>query len=142
MAIRDACVWVLITDGVTARICSTADGVATPIIAPVPASGRLDHSGDADWDDRVYRIWFRGESQRFFGGSAKRQFALHLAQLLNEGAEDRAFDGLIVIAAPQIRTELQHALSARSHALLVGEIVRDLPAFNVVAEGLVAEMRH
>src|SRR6185295_19185732 len=142
MSFRSARIWVLITDGMTARICSTEDGGATPIVPPVSVTGGVGSAGEVDWDERVYRVWFRGESQHSFDGSAKRQFALHLAQLLNEGAVDGAFDGLIIIAAPQIRAELQHALSARSRALLVGEIGRDLPAFNVVAEGFAAEMRH
>jgi protein required for attachment to host cells len=143
MSTRDACIWVLITDGVTARICSTEDGLATPIVAPVPvprtSAGTSNHSGEMD--ARAYRAWFRGESQRFFGGGAKRQFALHLAQLLNEGAEDGAFGGLIVIASPQIDTELQHALSCKSRALLIGNVVRDL-SLNIIAEDFGAELRH
>jgi len=142
MAVRGACIWVLITDGVTARICSTGDGLATPVVAPMVPTCPLDGPADIVWNETAYRAWFSADSQRLFPSSAKGQLALHLAQLLNEGARDRAFSGLIVVAAPQIRWELKQALSPETRALLIGKIVRDLPVLDSPDDGVGIELRH
>jgi len=141
MPLREVRIWVLITDGATARICSTEDGVATPVLVPMLSSDYAE-AFDLDWENRAYRVWFRAESQAVFPKSASRQLALHLAQLLNEGARDGAFDGLIVIAAPQIRRELQQALSAQTRALLVGRVVRDLASIEAAEADFASELRN
>jgi protein required for attachment to host cells len=51
-----------------------------------------------------------------------------LAQILNEGAREEAYDGLIIIAAQEIASSLKRALSPETSALLIGNIVRDLPS--------------
>jgi protein required for attachment to host cells len=60
---------------------------------------------------------------------ATARFADHIAQILGEAAAERAFDGLVIIAAPHIAAEIERALSLQTRALMIGDIVRDLPAF-------------
>jgi protein required for attachment to host cells len=133
MAGKNAIVWVLITDGATARICSTGDAGTIPVLAP-------DFS-TPDWDERAYRAWFRADCRRLFS-SGRRQLALHLAQLLHEAASEGAFNGLVVIASPQIRDELQRALSMETRALLIGNVISDLPSFSETDTGFGAELHH
>jgi protein required for attachment to host cells len=61
-------------------------------------------------------------------GGATAHFTDHIAQILGEAAAEHAFDGLVIIAAPHIASEIERALSPRARALMIGEIVRDLPA--------------
>ena len=59
---------------------------------------------------------------------ATSRFAGHIAQILAEAAAEHAFDGLVIIAAPQIANEIERALGPQTHARMIGGIVRDLPA--------------
>jgi protein required for attachment to host cells len=60
-------------------------------------------------------------------GGPTAHFMDHIAQILGEAAAERAFDGLVIIAAPHIAGEIERVLTPQARALLVGDIVRDLP---------------
>jgi hypothetical protein len=48
-----------------------------------------------------------------------------VSQLLLEGARERAYDGLVIIAAAPVEAELEEALAPETRTLLIGKIVRD-----------------
>jgi protein required for attachment to host cells len=48
-----------------------------------------------------------------------------VSQVLLEGARERAYDGLVIIAAPTVAAELEERLAPDTRALLIGNIVRD-----------------
>lgn len=96
---RDASIWVVLTDGTTARICH---GDHTITIAPAAAAG---------WDVTM--------AAQYSG-----QLVSDVADLLHCGASDGACCGLILVATPHIIGELRDALSLQSRSLLIGEIVR------------------
>jgi hypothetical protein len=106
---RKARIWVLMADVEGARICSTLDG--TTKFIPSPQDGG----------------WYRADKTTCLLGSALGHFAAYLAQILREGARERAYDGLVIIAAPEIARSLERALAPETCALVIGEIVRDLP---------------
>jgi protein required for attachment to host cells len=60
-------------------------------------------------------------------GGATAHFMDHIAQVLGEAAAERAFDGLVIIAAPHIAGEIERVLTPQTRALMIGDIVRDLP---------------
>jgi protein required for attachment to host cells len=73
------------------------------------------------------RAWYRFKGGQGFLRGRKAQFAGHIAQILQEAAAEQAYEGLIIIATPEIADELERALDSRTRALLVGDVVRDLP---------------
>ena len=133
---REKNVWVLITDGETARICSTRGGHTTPIPTPPPRSAL------GGQDDRAARAWQGGNRRSTFDRSAKRDYAGYLAQLLLEAGREGAYDGLIVIAAPEIMKELNLALAPETCARLIGGIVRDVAHFAAAEDIPSFELRH
>jgi protein required for attachment to host cells len=118
-AMRDT-IWVVITDGATARICSSEDGVTTLL----PTLGAVENFAGADEAFEPSERWISSPRVQ---PSFKRQFASELARILSDGASEEAYDGLIVIAAPRIMGELRNALAPETRKRLIGEIVRDLP---------------
>ena len=132
-------IWVVITDGVNTRICSSGDGMTTPITTP----SFLRHgSALAGSDLRPYRAWFKAERQGRLSQNPRHQHILHVGQLLLEAAQEGAYDGLIVIAPPAVAAELGDALPPQTRALLIGEIVHDhtIPARPDVY--VLPELRH
>ena len=116
-------IWVLITDGVNSRICSSEDGLARPIPAPIfPPEGTLDRHVN------VHEAWFKADGQRRLSPNPIRQHLWHLSQVLFEGARHGAYEGLIVIAAEPIAANLKEMLAPETRALLIGKVVRDFPS--------------
>ena len=115
-------IWVLITDGVSSRLCSCHDGTATPITTPL-----FDIHGTASdgWDARAYKAWFKAERQTSLSQNPRRLHVWHVSQLLLEGARERAYDGLVIVAAAPIAAELEEALAPEARALLIGNVVHD-----------------
>jgi len=122
MAAHGTRIWVLITDGVSTRICSSQDGMATPITAP---SFNLCGWNSDDRDVIAYRAWFKSERQVRLDQNPRRQHVFHISQLLLEGARDRAYDGLVIVAAAPIVAQLEDALAPETRALLIGRIIED-----------------
>ena len=132
-------IWVVITDGVSTRICSSQDGMATPIATPV---FNLGNSDSDEPDLAAYKAWFKIDGQHRLGRSPRRDQVLHLSQLLLEAARDGAYGGLIIIAAEPAAAELREVLAPEIRALLIGKIVRDIPGFEAPSPCHPAEMRH
>jgi hypothetical protein len=129
-------IWVLITDGVNTRICSSEDGIATPITAPFfPPEGALERHVS------IHGAWFKADAQRRLSPNPGRQHLWHLSQLLLEGARHGAYDGLIIIAAEPVAAQLKEVLAPETRALLIGKVVRDFANFEPVPCGP-AEIRH
>jgi protein required for attachment to host cells len=139
---RETRIWVLITDGATARLSSTGDGATTPILTPHAAAILPQDGADAERLQRLIRNWFRSDKPPLLGAGGKGRFIGHIAQILHEAAVEAAFDGLIVIATGKALAELQMALSPATRALLVGEMVRDLPNAETVQKVSALELHH
>ena len=123
MSAHDTRIWILITDGVSSRLCSCQNGMTAPITPPLFDLDGLASDGP---DVRAYRAWFKAEPQKWFSQSSRRLHLLHVCQLLLEGAHARAYDGLVIIAAAPIAAELEDTLPPEARALLIGKIVRDV----------------
>ena len=115
-------IWVVITDGRSTRICSCQDGIATPITAP---NFQLSERDFDDRDVMAYRAWFKAERQPMLSQNPYRQHLLHIGQVLLEAARERAYDGLVIIAAAPIVAQLESALAPETRALLIGKIVQE-----------------
>lgn len=131
-------IWVLLTDGVNSRICSSEDGTAMPITSPA-----FDFAPNSEeWDLTAHTAWFKAERQSRLSRNAKRQHLLYVSQLLSEAAREGAYDGLIIIAAEPIATELEDAVAPESRALLIGKLVRDFAPVESSTTRQPAMMRH
>ena len=132
---REARIWVVIADGETARISSSCDG--TTIVIPAP-SARAE-----DGPSPIHRAWYGSEKGRclFYRGPSQ-DFAAHIAQILLEAAREHAYDGLIVIAAPEIEAELRRAIGPEISAKLIGEIIRDQNHLQLSEPSHTDEIRH
>jgi len=113
---RKSTFWVLITDGVSARVCATDNGMTTPL--PMPALSVLNGS------------W-----------SSRHLFAHSLSQFLRDAGNEEAFNRLIIIATPAIAHELNETLAPETRALLIGKIVRDADDLGY-SETHMSELRH
>ena len=122
---RNTRIWILITDGVSARICSTKDGSTVAMTAPTKVwPGAIREPARQQMDE----AWYLGRKSSFLRGATAR-FTDHIAQILSEAAAGQAFDGLVIIAAGKIASEIERSLSEHTRALMIGDVVRDLPAF-------------
>ena len=132
-------IWVLITDGVNTHVCSSRDGMTTRITTPFL---ELDEWDLDDRDLRAYKAWFKAERQSRLSENSTHQHIWHVSQLLLEAARQRAYDGLILIAAERIATALNDVLAPETRALLVGKVVEGFPPSEQLAAGTTAELRH
>ena len=135
----DVRIWVVICDGEGARICSTSDGT-TAILPPPPLRNPLAAALEGN---PMEKAWF-GHGKRGFLArrGPKQQFAAHIAQILLEAVREESYDGLILIAAPEIEAELRRALAPETEARLLGEIIRDLPFARPLEAAHAETIRH
>ena len=116
---QNGCLWVLITDGATARICSTREGMTTTL--------QVYRSPASDWRYRLDGSDMPGiQSRRGFSGGGKRLFAVSLAQFLQESGQQAAYEKLVIIASPYIAGALNAALTPETRARMIGKIVCDV----------------
>jgi protein required for attachment to host cells len=111
--------------------------MATPITTPF---FHLDGSDDRDL--RAYKAWFKAEGRQQLSRNPRRQHLLHVSQLLLEGARDKAYDRLIIIAAEPMLAELKDALAPEARALVIGKIICDYASLEPPAPCEPPEMRH
>jgi hypothetical protein len=137
MSAHGSRIWVVITDGVNTRICSCQDGMATPITTPFL---RPDCSDGPDLE--AYNAWFKVEGRHRPSRTPITRHALHVGQLLLEAARDKAYEGLIIIAAEPVLAQLEDALAPETRALLIGKIIRDDATFEQPTPCEPPEMRH
>jgi protein required for attachment to host cells len=133
---REANIWVLITDGETARICSTREGLTTPISAVTPCAAF------AGREEAIFNAWHGRNRRDGFDRSANRTYAGYLAQLLFEAGREGSYDSLIIIAAPDFVKDLNRALAPETAARLIGSIVKDVPHFPAPEASASFELRH
>lgn len=130
---RKTVTWILIADGVKARIVAN-DGAGKGL-APVPshAMSTAPHAARDGYSDRPGRVqesvgasrhaiqprldWHRFE---------KQQFAKSVALMLDAEAGKGAFDRLVLVAPPRTLGDLRGALAAATRAKVTGEIDKDL----------------
>lgn len=137
MSVHGTRIWVVITDGMNTRICSCHDGIPTPITAPYV------HGGDPDDRDvMANRAWCKAEGQTSLSQNSRRQHLLHIGQVLLEGARERAYDGLVIVAAAPIIVEFDTALAPEVRALLIGKIIQDYAGLEAEALCKRPEIRH
>src|SRR3979409_2169769 len=117
---RNTRIWILITDGVSARICSNDEVRTVAITAPRETRSRA--MGDPP-RQRIDEAWYLQGGKSSLMGGTSAHFMGHIAQILGEAAAERAFDGLVIISAPQIASEIKRTLSPQTRALVIGEIV-------------------
>jgi hypothetical protein len=112
--------------------------MAMPITSPA-----FDFAPNSDnWDLTAHTAWFKAEGQSKLSQSAQYQHLLHVSQLLAEAAREQAYDGLIIIAAAPVATELEEALAPESRARLIGKLVRDFAGIEPSTACQPAIMRH
>ena len=129
-------IWVVITDGVSTRICSSQDGIATPITAP------HFYWDSGERDVTAYKAWFKAERQTWPNQPLRRQHLLHIGQVLLEAARERAYDGLVIIAAAPIVAQLENELAPETRALLIGKIIQDYSGPELEVLRKQPEIRH
>ncbi len=125
--------WVLITDAARARLfeISAQDGMAEVACFSNPERRTVTH--DRDVNDRLPRTQDSHSAHRHaiqphttLREKAEQQFARAVAEQLEDGAERKQYEHLILVAPPRflgvLREHLPEALSKR----VVGEIQHDL----------------
>lgn len=125
--------WFLIADGARARIVAEEAGQDVhPVFrhvfaAPTRAPGRAaasDRPGRS-FDSAGYGRHAM-EPEEDWHTRTERNFARMLAEELENGANARAFDRLILVAPPRMLGQLREALGKNAAARLAGEIGKDL----------------
>ena len=132
-------IWVVITDGVSTRICSCQDGIETPITAP---DFHLYEWAPDDRGVMAYNAWFKAEHQTSLNQNPRRQHLLHIGQVLMEGARDHAYDSVLIIATAPIAAQLENALASETRTLLIGKIIQDYSGPELEVLRKQPEMRH
>jgi hypothetical protein len=132
-------IWVVITDGVSTRISSCQDGVTTPITTPCFNL----HGPDMGYRDVVpYSVWFKTERQIRLSQNPRHQHIAHVSQLLLEGARERAYDNLVIVAQAPIADQIENALAPETRALLIGKIIQDCADIDPEIACEQSEVRH
>ena len=133
MTMKPTRTWVLIADGARARILENY-GPGHGLRAVDGLTFSTDHAATHDLvTDRQGRSF----SSHGPGRSAiephsdphrdlKAKFAHHLAVILAQGLEQRAYDRLVIVATPVTLGDLRAALSDPVRAKVVGEVAQDL----------------
>lgn len=133
--------WVLIADATSARICSSTDGTSMYIPAPADVDF-MRANAPCPLSVEACKAWYQPNKRNLLMMSDIGHFAAHLAQILHEGAREHAYDELIVIATPEIAQSLKRTLTPETCALLVGEVIRDIPNIAAGEAEITRELRH
>jgi len=138
--------WILIADGARARILQN-DGPGKGLHEVPGGAFHGDHAATHDiMSDRTGRT----HSSVGPGRSAieahsdphrelKKKFAHQLADALADGLQRKAYDRLVIVAAPSALGDLRAALSDQVRAKVTGELAKDLTK---TPDGEVAEYLH
>lgn len=125
--------WILIADGARARILQN-DGPGKGLHALAGGVFRGEHaSTHAIMSDRTGRTFSStGPARSAIEAHSdphrelKRSFAHRLADALADGWRKRAYDRLIIVAAPSALGDLRAALSQEVRAKVTAEVAKDL----------------
>jgi len=125
--------WILIADGARARILQN-DGPGKGLHE---VEGLVFHGDHAATHELMSDREGRSHSSVGPGRSAieahsdphrelKKKFAHQLAETLSRGLQQKAYDRLVIVAAPSALGDLRAALPAQVRAKLTGEVAKDL----------------
>jgi protein required for attachment to host cells len=125
--------WILIADGARARILCN-DGPGKGLNAVPGGVFHGDHAATHEiMSDRAGRTFSSTRPARAAieahsdpHRELKRNFAHRLADALAQGWRNRAYDRLIIVAAPSALGELRSALSPEVRAKVIAEVAKDL----------------
>jgi protein required for attachment to host cells len=125
--------WIVVADGARARFLvnegpgkGLREALPEESGAPPPPTrdlgtdrpGRVFESADSSRHAMEPRVdWHRFEKQRF---------ARSVAQVIDRGATERAFDRLVLIAPPRTLGDLRAVLGHASREAVHGEVAKDL----------------
>src|SRR6516164_4345310 len=116
--------WILIADGARGRILQN-DGPGKGLQALEGRVWQGDHVATHElMTDRPGRSAIEPHSDPH--RQLKRNFVHRLADALADGSRDRAYDRLILVAAPSALGDLRAALSPEVAAKVVAEVPKDL----------------
>lgn len=125
--------WVLIADAGRARVLeNTGPGSGLRIVPGQSLENRIPSGHDLVSDQAPRAHDSLGPARHAMTGSEdprrkeKRHFAGELADALDHGARQGAFDRLVLVAPPQILGDLRTALSPRVKEKVVSEVAKDL----------------
>lgn len=112
-------IWIVVADRVRAHIFrKTAQGM-DHIATAVPAGG----SGDADKGGSGFHGYDVGSANTHHGDGA---FIQKLSAWLDEAEREKAFDRLVLVAAPRTLGDLRTAVSKNVHMRIAAEVAKEL----------------
>jgi protein required for attachment to host cells len=125
--------WILIADGARARILEN-DGPGKGLHEVAGMVFQGDHSSTheimSDREGRSHTSVGPGrsaiEAHSDPHRELKKKFAHQLADTLAHGLQQKAYDRLVIVAAPSALGDLRAALSDQVRAKVTGEIAKDL----------------
>ena len=125
--------WILLADGTRARIvCNTGPGKGLQEVRGMEFEGENLRSGDI-MADRPGRTFDSAGAHRHAmeppsdpQREAKRSFAAELVARLQEQLQAKAFDRLVLVAAPATLGDIRKALSEPLRGVVCGEISKNL----------------
>jgi hypothetical protein len=89
-----------------------------------------------------YSVWFKTERQIRLSQNPRHQHIAHVSQLLLEGARERAYDNLVIVAQAPIADQIENALAPETRALLIGKIIQDCADIDPEIACEQSEVRH
>jgi len=124
--------YILIADGARARLL-LSEGRTSPLVE-VPSSDdrqtlKPDHELASDRPGRVHEsanVSRHAIERVDLHQQEKGKFAVALAAKLDKRLENREFDRLIVVAAPETLGVIRAALSEKVRSVILGEVPKDL----------------
>lgn len=127
--------WIVIADGWHARILreTVRGGDLEPAVAEEIENPKARGFSRERGDDRPGRAFDPGsgsphamEPREDPHQREERKFAEHVARIVNEAAERKAFERLVVVAPPRMLGDLRAALGDGAKRRLVGEVPKEL----------------
>ena len=125
--------WILVADGARARIMRN-DGPGTGLAPALDHDFAASHAPTRDFGtDKPGRMqaFGKGIRQGFeppvdWHREEKRRFAMDLCKVLDEGADERAYDALVLVAPPETLGDLRHSMTMRARERVHAELRKDL----------------
>lgn len=129
---RKTVTWIIIADGTRARILKN-DGPGKGIDLVVDDIAGENRPGRDIMADRPGRSFDRGGQGRHATEQRtdprridKEAFARTVADMVADGCEKKAFDRLVLVAAPKVLGDLRALLPKQARNMVSGEVAKDL----------------
>lgn len=124
-------IWIVVSDGGSCRFLASEKRNADPVTA-MPELTLQNPPTREQGTDKPGRTFESTGGRRSayeppadWHEQAKRDFARDIAGILEEKARDGAFDGLILVAPPEMLGNLRPLLSGEIREKLLGEVNKD-----------------